>query len=189
VIRTVDLVITGAGSGALAAAADALQRGRRILVLLRPGDARVGQRFRRCLCKAANVNDTQVTVMTNAEVVCVDGVNGVEAVASAMRGPTAVRRKRVRLPVVPTARRSRHVSTTLVTDDATHAPCNQLGTAAVVGSMLATIAVANSEDGHALVRALSRILFDQRRRAGRRAWWRTVYYYSIRLSGQAWDSN
>jgi hypothetical protein len=78
---------------------------------------------------------------------------------------------------------------TLVTDDATHAPCNQLGTAAVVGSMLATIAVANSEDGHALVRALSRILFDQRRRAGRRAWWRTVYYYSIRLSGQAWDSN
>jgi predicted dinucleotide-utilizing enzyme len=111
VIRTVDLVITGAGSGALAAAADALQRGRRVLVLLRPGDARVGQRFRRCLCKAANVNDTQVTVMTNAEVVCMDGVNGVEAVASAMRGPTAVRRKRVRLPVVPTARRSRHVST------------------------------------------------------------------------------
>jgi predicted oxidoreductase len=45
VIRTVDLVLTGAGSGALAAAADALQRGRRILVLLRPGDARVGNAF------------------------------------------------------------------------------------------------------------------------------------------------
>jgi ribulose 1,5-bisphosphate synthetase/thiazole synthase len=79
-IRTVDLVITGAGSAALTAAADALRRGRRILVLLRSGDSRVGQRFRRCLCKAANVNDIQVTVMTNAQVVCVDGVNDVEAV-------------------------------------------------------------------------------------------------------------
>jgi thioredoxin reductase len=80
VSRTVDLVIAGATKGAFDAAADALQRCRHILVLLRSGDARAGQRFRRRLSKAANVNDTQVTVITNAEVVCVDGVDGVEAV-------------------------------------------------------------------------------------------------------------
>jgi len=80
VIRTVDLVIAGGGNGALAAAAAALQRGRRILVLLRSSGARVGQRFRRRLRKAVNVHDGQVTVATNSEVVCVDGVDGVEVV-------------------------------------------------------------------------------------------------------------
>ena len=39
-------------------------------------DARVAPRVRR-LCRAA---EGQLTVMTNAEVVCVDGVHGVEAV-------------------------------------------------------------------------------------------------------------
>ena len=79
-IRTVDLVIAGSPGGAFTAAADALQRGRRILVLLHSADTRAGQRFRQRLCKAANVDGAQVTVITNAEVVCVDGVDGVEAV-------------------------------------------------------------------------------------------------------------
>ena len=79
-IRTVDLVVAGAGSGGLAAAAAALRGGSRILVLLRCGDARVGRCVRRRLCKDAGVNDAQVTVMTNAEVVCVDGIGRVEAV-------------------------------------------------------------------------------------------------------------
>ena len=79
-IRTVDLVIDGGGSAARVAATDALQRGRCVLVVLRSGDRRVARRLRRCLCKAAEVDVTQVTVMTNAEVVCVDGVAGVEAV-------------------------------------------------------------------------------------------------------------
>jgi thioredoxin reductase len=80
VIRTVDLVISGGGSAALAAAVDALQRGQRVLVVSRPGDGRARRRFRRCLCKATNAEDGQVTVMTGAEVVCVDGVGSVEAV-------------------------------------------------------------------------------------------------------------
>jgi thioredoxin reductase len=80
VIRTVDLVIDGGGSAARAAATDALQRGRCVLVVLRSGDGRAARRLRRCLCKAANVDMTRMTVMTNAAVVCVDGVDGVEAV-------------------------------------------------------------------------------------------------------------
>ena len=77
--RTVDLVIAGGGTAALAAATDALQRGRRVLIVL-DGDVREWRRVRSCLCKAAKVGAAQVTVMTNAEVVCVDGIDGVEAV-------------------------------------------------------------------------------------------------------------
>ena len=79
-IRTVDLVIVGDGINAHTAAVDALQRGQRVLVVLRSGEARAGPRLRRCLCRTASVDASQVTVMTRAEVVCVDGVDGVEAV-------------------------------------------------------------------------------------------------------------
>jgi len=79
-IRTVDLVIVGDGSKTHTAAVDALKRGRRVLVVLRSGEPRVGRRLRRCLCRSANVAASQVTVMTGAEVVCVDGIDGVEAV-------------------------------------------------------------------------------------------------------------
>jgi thioredoxin reductase len=80
VSRTVDLVIAGGGDGAIAAAAEALRRGRRILVLLRAHDTRAGQRFRRRLQKAVHVFNGQLSVLTHAEVVCVDGVDGVEVV-------------------------------------------------------------------------------------------------------------
>jgi thioredoxin reductase len=73
---TVDLVVTGDEGAAVAAAADAVGRGERVLVVLRSGDRRVVPRLRR-LYRAAK---GQLTVMTNAEVVCVDGVDGVEAV-------------------------------------------------------------------------------------------------------------
>jgi thioredoxin reductase len=73
---TVDLVVTGDESAAVAAAVDAVRCGQRVLVVLRSGGPRVVPRFRR-LCPAAK---SQLTVMTNAEVVCVDGVGGVEAV-------------------------------------------------------------------------------------------------------------
>ena len=76
-IRTVDLVIAGTSGGTFDAAADALRHGRRVLVLLRSGDARG---FRRRLCRTANVDCRQVTVMSGADVVCVDGVDGIEAV-------------------------------------------------------------------------------------------------------------
>jgi hypothetical protein len=73
---TVDLVVTGDEKAAVAAAVEAVGRGQRVLVVLRSDDARVAARLRR-LCRAAK---SQLTVMTNAEVVCVDGVEGVEAV-------------------------------------------------------------------------------------------------------------
>jgi len=81
-MRTVDLVIAEGGGAALTAAAavDALQDGGRLLVVLRSGDGPGARRLRRCLCKAASVEVSQMTVMTNAEVVCADGINGVEAV-------------------------------------------------------------------------------------------------------------
>ena len=73
---TVDLVVTGDESAAVAEAVDAVRRGQRVLVVLRSGGPRLVPRLRR-LCQAAK---SQLTVMTNAEVVCVDGVGGVEAV-------------------------------------------------------------------------------------------------------------
>ena len=79
-IRTVDLVISGDGGAALAAAVEALQRGRRVLIVLRSRGARLRRCFRRRVCRIAKAEAHQVTVMTSAEVVCVDGVDGVEAV-------------------------------------------------------------------------------------------------------------
>jgi hypothetical protein len=73
---TVDLVVTGDERAAAAAAVDAVRRGQRVLVVLRSGNSRVMPRVRR-LCRGAN---GQLIGMTNAEVVCVDGVDAVEAV-------------------------------------------------------------------------------------------------------------
>lgn len=77
---TVDLVIAGDGSAARVAAAGALRRGQRVLVVLRSADARVARRLRKWFRKTAHTGADQLTVMTNAQVVCVDGVDAVEAV-------------------------------------------------------------------------------------------------------------
>jgi len=79
-IRTVDLVIAGDGSAAGLAAVSALQRGQRVLVVLRSADARVARRLRRSLLETADADGGQLRVMTRAEVVCVDGLDAVEAV-------------------------------------------------------------------------------------------------------------
>src|SRR5262245_32397714 len=76
---TVDLVIAGDSRTGRAAAVSALQRGQRVLVVLRAGP-RVGRRFRRYLCRAAPSAADRLSVMTSAEVVCADGVDAVEAV-------------------------------------------------------------------------------------------------------------
>ena len=78
--RTVDLVISGDGRAARAAAVDALRCGGRVLIVLRSGDARQAQRLRSCLRKTPGADSGQLRVMTSAEVVCVDGVDAVEAV-------------------------------------------------------------------------------------------------------------
>lgn len=79
-IRTVDLVVAGGGDLGLAAAAAALERGQRVLILLHAGDALAGQRIRRRLRADAGVRGGHLTVVLNADVVCVDGVEGVEVV-------------------------------------------------------------------------------------------------------------
>ena len=79
-IRTVDFVVVGDGVAARAAAVDALQQGRRVLIVLRSGDPRAGRRLRRCLRRTAGADVGRLTVMTGGEVVCVDGVDAVEAV-------------------------------------------------------------------------------------------------------------
>jgi hypothetical protein len=77
---TVDLVIAGDASASRAVAIGALQRGQRVLVVLRSADARVARRLRLSLLKTADADSGQLMVMTSAEVVCADGVDGVEAV-------------------------------------------------------------------------------------------------------------
>ena len=79
-IATVDLVIAGDASASRAAAAGALRRGQRVLVVLRSSDARVARRLRRSLLETAGADGGQLRVMTSAAVVCADGVDGVEAV-------------------------------------------------------------------------------------------------------------
>lgn len=79
-IGTVDLVIDGDGSAACAAAIVALQRGQRVLVALRSADARAARHLRSSLLKAAGTNEGRLVVITQAEVVCADGLDGVEAI-------------------------------------------------------------------------------------------------------------
>jgi thioredoxin reductase len=79
-IRSVDLVVAGDGRGTRAAAVDVLRRGGRVLIVLRSGDARHAQRIRRYLRNTVDARRGQLSVMTRAEVVCVDGIDGVEAV-------------------------------------------------------------------------------------------------------------
>lgn len=78
--RTVDLVIAADRSAAHGAAVDALQRRQRVLIVLRFADARVARRLRRSLLKASGGDGRQLRIITNAQVVCVDGLDAVEAV-------------------------------------------------------------------------------------------------------------
>ena len=79
-MRTVDLVIAGSCSTAFGATAEALQSGLRVLVVLRCNDPRTARRFRRNVRRTAGTQSGEIALTTNAEVVCVDGVNGVEAI-------------------------------------------------------------------------------------------------------------
>jgi hypothetical protein len=80
VSKTVDLVIVAGDSRAIAAAIDAARRGMRVLVVI--GFIRVPliPRLRRALRAAGTRVRRGITVFTNAEVVCVDGLDRVEAV-------------------------------------------------------------------------------------------------------------
>jgi thioredoxin reductase len=78
--RTVNLVIVGAHPAAAAAAIESARRGMRVLVVMRSRRTGVAGRLRRALRAAGESVRRQVTVLTGAEVVCVDGVHSVEAV-------------------------------------------------------------------------------------------------------------
>lgn len=79
-MRTVDLVIAGGARDVCMAAAGALRRGQRVLVVLRSADMRVTRRLRRRLRNAEGGKAGQLRIMASAEVVCADGVDAVEAV-------------------------------------------------------------------------------------------------------------
>ena len=79
-IGTVDVVIAGDGGTARRVAVRALQRGDRVLIVLRSVDARIARRLRTSLLETAGADRDQLRVMAGAEVVCADGIDGVEAV-------------------------------------------------------------------------------------------------------------
>ncbi|MGE3885823.1 MAG: hypothetical protein AB7H81_05295 [Vicinamibacterales bacterium] len=78
--KAVDLVVVGQTRAAHAAAADALRRGQRVLMVLASGDERAGRRVRRRLRLVLGASGSQIAVMTGAQIACVDGIDGVEAV-------------------------------------------------------------------------------------------------------------
>jgi thioredoxin reductase len=80
VSKTVDLVIVAGDFTAISAAIDAARRGMRVLVVIRSPRGALIRRLRRTLRAAGTRVRRGVAVFTNAEVVCVDGLDRVEAV-------------------------------------------------------------------------------------------------------------
>lgn len=78
--RTVDLVIIGASAAALAAVADAIGRRLRVLLVTRLRLGGLSFDVRQTLRRLRVASGRQLTVVTGANVVCVDGVRAVEAV-------------------------------------------------------------------------------------------------------------
>lgn len=77
--RSVDVAIAGADEAAIVETIDAARSGMRVLVVLRSNCARIVRRLRRAI-RAAGVMASRVTIVTGAEIACVDGVNAVEAI-------------------------------------------------------------------------------------------------------------
>jgi hypothetical protein len=75
--RTVDVVIAGGDAAAIAATIDALSRGLRVLVVIRARRSAFARHLRQAIGTALS---PRVTVLTGAEVACVDGVKTIEAV-------------------------------------------------------------------------------------------------------------
>jgi succinate dehydrogenase/fumarate reductase flavoprotein subunit len=78
--RTVDVVIVGGGPAAVAAAIDAVGSGLRVLIVGLRNDTRQARVVRQLVESQAPISRGQVIVITGADLVCVDGVNGIEAV-------------------------------------------------------------------------------------------------------------
>jgi len=78
--RSVDVVIVGGSAAVMAATIDAIGRGLRVLVVIRPERLGLARRLRQAVRRAGMLAPRQLTVLTGAEVVCVDGGRSIEAV-------------------------------------------------------------------------------------------------------------
>ena len=78
--KTIDVVIVGANAAAIAATADSVSRGLRVLLVIRPRLAGLSRELRQTLRLIRVSSRRQVTVASGAEVACVDGVGTIEAV-------------------------------------------------------------------------------------------------------------
>jgi pyruvate/2-oxoglutarate dehydrogenase complex dihydrolipoamide dehydrogenase (E3) component len=83
--RTVDVVIVGGGAAAVAATIDAVRLGQRVLVVIRARRSGFARQLREALGTAMVVSPARITVLTGAEVACVDGVQSIEAVVVRQR--------------------------------------------------------------------------------------------------------
>ena len=79
-IRSVDMVIVGATDAAIESAAAAARRGQRVLMVVRSRGAGVRRRLHQTLGAARASTASRISVVTQAEVECVAGIGGVEAV-------------------------------------------------------------------------------------------------------------
>lgn len=79
--HTVDIVIAGAGAAAIDAAIDAVRRGWRVVIVMRESRPSASRRVRRWVSTAKPLRrPSRLIVVSGADVACVDGVNGIEAV-------------------------------------------------------------------------------------------------------------
>ena len=78
---TVDVVIEGEDAAAIAATIDSVGRGLRVLIVIRARRSTFARRLREAIGNARVVlSPQQITILTGAEIVCVDGVKSIEAV-------------------------------------------------------------------------------------------------------------
>jgi hypothetical protein len=78
---TVDVVIEGDDAAAIAATIDSVDRGLRVLIVIRARRSTFARHLREAIGKARVVlSPQQITILTGAEVACVDGVKCIEAV-------------------------------------------------------------------------------------------------------------
>ena len=79
-MRTVDIVIAGTSAAAIAATVNATNRGLRVLLVIRPRVASLSLELRQTLRRIRTTSRGGVSIVAGAEVVCIDGVRGIEAV-------------------------------------------------------------------------------------------------------------
>lgn len=77
---TVDIVVVGTSQEALAAVVASAQSGKRVLVITGMRGPELHRRMRRARAAAGAATSGRITVIAGAEVQCVAGIRGVEAV-------------------------------------------------------------------------------------------------------------